>query len=157
MSIGKENFIRSRLITLLQRLDPSAIPAWGKMSVQQMIEHLSYDGFAVASGNRRFDTIHTPPEYLTRAREFLMSDKPMRENTVNPLLPKDPMPPRHQTIQAAIGELQQEMIHFFEVFAKQPHLTTRNPIFGDLDFEQNVHLLYKHALHHLRQFGIVIT
>jgi hypothetical protein len=34
-------------------------------------------------------------------------------------------------------------------------LTTRNPFFGDLNFAENVHLLHKHALHHLRQFGVV--
>ena len=40
-----------------------------------------------------------------------------------------------------------------EAFEKNPDLVTRNPFFGDLNFEQSVQLLYKHALHHLRQFG----
>ena len=34
-----------------------------------------------------------------------------------------------------------------------PLLESLNPIFGELDFNGNVQLLYKHALHHLRQFG----
>jgi hypothetical protein len=46
------------------------------------------------------------------------------------------------------------MIYFFEVFEKDTALVTRNPFFGDLNFEQNVQLLYKHSLHHLRQFGV---
>ena len=54
----------------------------------------------------------------------------------------------------AIGALQLELIYFFEAFGKDPQLITRNPFFGDLNFEQNVQLLYKHALHHLRQFGV---
>jgi hypothetical protein len=61
---------------------------------------------------------------------------------------------QHATLQAAIGELQQELINFFEVFENNPQLLTRNPFFGDLNFDQNVQLLYKHALHHLKQFGV---
>ena len=61
---------------------------------------------------------------------------------------------RYKTVQAAIGKLQQELIIFFEVYEKNPKLVVRNPFFGDLDFEQNVQLLHKHALHHLKQFGV---
>lgn len=65
-----------------------------------------------------------------------------------------PAPLRYKTIQGAIGALHQEVIYFFEAFEKNPNLVTRNPFFGDLNFEENVQLLYKHALHHLRQFGV---
>jgi len=44
----------------------------------------------------------------------------------------------------------------FEVYAANEKLQIRNPFFGDLNFEQNVALLYKHAVHHLKQFGIEI-
>ena len=83
-----------------------------------------------------------------------MSEKPFRENTVNPLMGAEPAPLHFKTIQAAIGALQQELIYFFEVYEKDPRMVIRNPFFGDLNFEQNVQLLYKHALHHLRQFGV---
>ncbi len=87
-------------------------------------------------------------------REFMMSNKPFKENTKNPLLGEEPLPLRYKTVQGAIGALQQELIYFFEVFEKDHNLITRNPFFGDLNFEQNVQLLHKHALHHLRQFGV---
>jgi hypothetical protein len=153
MTIEKENFLRSRLVPLLQRLDPSKAPAWGKMNLQQMIEHYTTDGLCIASGRIKVNDIITPPERLVRYREFLMSDRPFQENTMNPLLPKEPVPATNNTVQAAIGALQEELIFFFEAFNKDPLLITRNPIFGDLGFEENVQLLYKHALHHLRQFG----
>jgi hypothetical protein len=154
MSIEKENFLRTRLIGYLQRLDPSTPPRWGRMSVQQMIEHYTEDGAKVASGRIKVDDILTPPANLDRMREFMMSDKPFKENTKNPLLKDEPPPVKYRTVQAAIGALQEELIYFFEAFEKDPRAVTRNPFFGDLDFEQNVQLLYKHALHHLRQFGV---
>jgi hypothetical protein len=154
MSIEKENFLRTKLVTYLQQLDPATPPRWGKMNVQQMIEHFAGEVMRNASGRSKIDTILTPPENLERMREFMMSDKPFKENTKNPLMDEEPAPPRHKTVQAAIGELQEEIIYFFEVYEKDHRLIIRNPFFGDLNFEQNVQLLYKHALHHLRQFGV---
>jgi len=154
MTIEKQNFLRTRLVPYLQRLNPATQPRWGKMSVQQMIEHYAGDAVRNASGRLKLDTIMTPPERLEAMREFMMSDKPFKENTKNPLMEEEPAPLRYKTVQAAIGALQQELIYFFEAFEKNPQLVTRNPFFGDLNFEQNVQLLYKHAVHHLRQFGV---
>jgi hypothetical protein len=152
--LEKENFLRTRLVTYLQRLDPATPPKWGKMNVQQMIEHYGGDAVRNASGRLKLDKIVTTPEHLQRLREFMLSDKPFHENTKNPLLGEEPAPLRYKTVQAAIGALQQELIYFFEAFEKDPRLITRNPFFGDLNFDQNVQLLYKHALHHLKQFGV---
>lgn len=154
MSFEKENFLRTKLIRYFQQIDPATPPRWGKMNVQQMIEHYGGDAVRNASGRLVTDTIITPPENLQRMREFMMSNKPFKENTKNPLLKEEPAPLRYKTVQGAIGALHQELIWFFEAFEKNPALITRNPFFGDLNFEQNVHLLYKHALHHLRQFGV---
>lgn len=154
MSIEKENFLRTRLVPMLKQLPPDTPARWGKMNVQQMVEHLGGDAFRTASGRLVFEKILSPPEQLTRMKAFMMSEKPFKENTVNPLMGVEPLPARYKTVQGAIGALQQELIHFFEVFEKNPLLITRNPFFGDLNFDENVQLLYKHALHHLKQFGV---
>jgi hypothetical protein len=154
MSIEKENFLRTKLISCLQQLDPATPPQWGKMGVQQMIEHYGGEAVRNANGRLKMEKILTPPEQLEQMREFMMSEKPFKENTKNPLMGEEPQPLRYKTVQAAIGALQQELIYFFEAFEKNPQLVTRNPFFGDLSFEQNVQLLYKHAVHHLRQFGV---
>lgn len=154
MSFAKENFLRTGLVRYLQQLNPATPPRWGKMSVQHMIEHYGGDGVRSANGRLKIETIVTPPGSLQRMKEFLMSDKPFRENVKNPLLGEELRPLHYKTTQGAIGALQQELIYFFEAFEKNPHLITRNPFFGDLNFEENVQLLYKHALHHLRQFGV---
>src|SRR5688572_2525627 len=118
MSFEKENFLRTRLVRYMQQLDPATPPRWGKMSVQQMIEHYAGDAVRNASGRLKIGKIITPPEKLGAMREFMMSDKPFKENTRNPLLPDQPPPLRFNTVQAAIGALQQELIFFFEAFAK---------------------------------------
>lgn len=155
MSFEKENFLRTRLIRYLQQLPVNTPPQWGRMDVQQMIEHLAFDALPLANGRFVVEEVMTPPDQLQRMREFLMSERPFRINLQNPLLPADPQPYRFRTVQAAINTLQEELIFFFDVFAKEPNKILRNPFFGDLNFEQQVQLLHKHSLHHLKQFGVV--
>ena len=151
---AKLTFLLTTFPALLRKLDPSTKGLWGKMNVQQMIEHFAGDAVRNASGRLKIDHMMTPPENLERMREFMMSNKPFKENTKNPLMGEEPAALRYKTVQGAIGALHEELIYFFEAFEKNPGLITRNPFFGDLNFEQIVQLLYKHALHHLRQFGV---
>jgi hypothetical protein len=155
MDFRKENFLRSQLVTYLQKLDPATAPRWGRMNVQQMIEHFT-DAVMIASGKLKLPAV-IEGEQLHKYREFMMSEKPFRPNTVNPLMGEEPPPLKCNTVQAAIGKLKEELIYFFETFEKNPGLITHNPFFGPLNFEQNIHLLYKHALHHLQQFGVDVS
>jgi len=154
MNFEKENFLRTKLISHLQKLNPDTPPLWGKMNVRQMIEHMT-DVLMSASGKIKLPIV-TPADRLPKLQEFMMSEKPFKENTKSPVLGEEPAPLKKHTKEAAIGKLQEEIIYFFEVFEKDPALKTINPVFGELNFEMNIQLLYKHALHHLKQFGIEI-
>ncbi|MFL5739661.1 MAG: hypothetical protein ACJ75B_05550 [Flavisolibacter sp.] len=149
------DFLRQRFIPLLRQIPSDRPPQWGKMTFQQMVEHFS-DSVRIASGKSVHTNIITPAEQLERARSFMLSERPFRENTNNPLVPVVPAPVKNISSEAAIDELQQELRFFFTVFEKNNLQVTRNPNFGDLNYEQNIHLLYKHAKHHLRQFGVDI-
>ncbi len=148
----KATFLKQGYIAVLHNIDPAIQPSWGKMNVAQMVEHMS-DSFRIANGKDKHTCI-TPEERLSKMQAFLMNDNPFRENTVNPLLPVTPPPVRFGHITDALDELQQEIDDFFAVFDQDKTTIITNPIFGDLNYEMWVQLLYKHALHHLRQFGI---
>jgi hypothetical protein len=152
MQAEKNDFLKYRFVPLLRQIPSDTPPAWGKMTLQQMIEHFA-DYMRIASGKTVYTDIITPPGNLQRMRDWIMSDKPFRENTANPLMPEVPAPVRNPSVEDALRELDTEMKYFFTVFEQNNLNTTRNPFFGDLNFEQNVQLLYKHALHHLKQFG----
>jgi hypothetical protein len=123
------------------------------MGPQQMIEHMA-EYIRVAYGNPEPPAILTPEEHLPRMRAFLESDKPFRENTPNALMPETPPPVKHSSITAAINDLGLALSELDAVFASEPGKVVRNPFFGLLDQQQTIQLLHKHALHHLRQFGI---
>ncbi|MEI6950447.1 hypothetical protein V9K67_24910 [Paraflavisolibacter sp. H34] len=153
MDTSKESFLRHQFLPLLERVPSDTPPAWGKMTLQQMIEHFS-DSVRIASGRSQHQKVLTPEEKLPKMQEFLMSNKPFRENTMNPLVPEVPAPVRNASEEDALAELQEELHHFFDVFEANEHLLTINPLFGPLNFQMNIQLLYKHARHHLRQFGV---
>ncbi len=148
----KAYFLRNNFVNKIREIAPNTVPAWGKMNLQQMTEHMSY-ALRQASGK---DTYHimTPEENLPRMQQFLMSDKPFRENTPNQLLPDEPAAPAQPSMEASLLELQNEIEYFFEVFNKEPDKEITNPFFGHLNYEMQVQLLHKHAWHHLRQFGV---
>ena len=152
MNEEKVDFLKKELIPLLQKVNPATPPIWGKMNLQQMIEHFNA-AVKIAAGTLQLPNT-TESKDTEKMYAFLMSDKPFRENIKNPLLSEDPYPLRHHTIQAAIGDLQGALLEFFNVYEKDPQKRVLNAFFGNLNYQEQVQLLYKHALHHLRQFGV---
>lgn len=148
----KATFLRNDLVKMLATIDPATKPLWGKMNPQQMVEHMSY-AMRQASGKDPY-TIVTAEEHLPKMQAFLMSEKPFRENTPNQLLPDEPAPAKHESMQDSLNDLQAEIDHFFHVYGTDPQKTITNPFFGELNYDMQVQLLHKHAWHHLRQFGI---
>lgn len=153
MDQAKLNFLKKDFIFHLKHLAPDAQGKWGKMNGQQMVEHFSFS-VRIASGRLKFPDSFDE-EQLKKNLAFVMTEKPFRENTRNPVLSENPEASRHATMQQSIEELQQELDHFFQVYESLPGLQIRSPFYGDMNYEEQVQLLYKHALHHLRQFGLI--
>lgn len=153
MDNEKERFLKEDFIPLLEKLKGTEKAKWGVMNAQQMIEHFA-DAVKIASGKLVFDAVNKG-EGLEKSREFLMTDIPFKENIKNPLIPEEGINLRQPTPASAIKKLQEELNYFFEMFSKHPDLKTKNPFFGELDYNMNVQLLHKHAIHHLTQFGLV--
>jgi hypothetical protein len=153
MNEEKKKFLKEDFIPLLQKLDANAKGRWGVMNGQQMVEHFA-DAVKNASGKLILPVVNTG-ERLEKSREFLMTEKQFKENTKNPLIPDTPFPLRKANMNAAIEKLQDELNYFFQAFENDANLKTANSLFGELDYAMNIQLLHKHALHHLRQFGLV--
>lgn len=149
----KAYFLRNEYADKLQDLKPGTERKWGKMNAQQMVEHMA-EYIGMASGRIKTEKIVTPEEHLEKYRQFLASEKEFRENTPNVLMPETPAPVKHSSLQDAIIDLKQETDHLFKVFEDDCDKKVLNPIFGELDYDMTMQLLYKHAWHHLKQFGI---
>jgi hypothetical protein len=153
MIVEKAGFLQNEFIPLLRSADPSTPPNWGRMSFQHMVEHMVLV-FKNANGKLKVEEMKTPPEKVQAFQDFIMSDKEFRENTKSPSFPEDPLPLHFATAEGGINKLEKEIADFVNVYEATPGLKIRNPVFGDLDYELAVNLLYKHAIHHLKQFGL---
>jgi len=151
--MDKKKFLKEEFTKLLSSLPSEQKGKWGKMNAQQMVEHMSYS-FRVGSGKHKEPAVLTP-EQTQKSYSFMMTEKPFRENTPNQLLSDEPPPFKNATMADAIAELQKEMDDFFSAYSSDLELRTLNPFFGNLNFEEQVHLLHKHTTHHARQFGLV--
>ena len=149
---SKLKFLLNDFPVLLRKLDPAIKPLWGKMNVQQMIEHMC-DAVRDANGKTPRKII-SPPERLPAMKEFLLSEKEFRPETKNALMGDEPLPVRNPSVEAAIDELENELKDFVSHYQNSPDKTVTNPFFGDLNFNEWIQLLHKHAKHHLKQFGV---
>ena len=155
MDQAKLDFICKDYVHLMNGLPAETKGKFGKMNIQQVVEHLS-DVFKISSGKLKLNLV-TPVEHLPRYMDFLYSDKEFRENTKAPanILPEEPAVVRLASIGEALAELQHEINAFANFFSNNPGKKTLHPVFGDLNFEEWVLLHYKHVRHHLRQFGVL--
>ncbi|HSC39830.1 MAG TPA: hypothetical protein VLD19_18235, partial [Chitinophagaceae bacterium] len=103
MNQEKLRFLKYEAIPLLESLDGQAKGGWGVMNGQEMVEHL-VDVMKNASGRLELPPVNRG-EQLEKARLFLFSDKPFRENTKNPMMGDTPAPVRKASIQEAVAKL----------------------------------------------------
>lgn len=151
----KEQFINETFPALLQQANSDITPKWGKMDFHQMLEHVA-DFFQVSTQKQHYPLV-SPPEHMPKLKEFLMSDKPFRENTKAPtsIIGEEPLPYRYASVDEAMQEVIAEVNYFFQLYADEPEMTAVHPVFGELNYEEWVRLHYKHVTHHLRQFGLL--
>lgn len=152
---AKLSFLKKDFPQLLRKLKGDDKPLWGVLNPQQMIEHFG-ESVMLASGRVNIPLM-TPAEKLPAMKAFIMSDKEFKPGTKNPVMKDIPASPKFDNIETAIQKLE-NAIEIFENTWKTKQETDYilNPFFGELNFEEQVQLLYKHALHHLKQFGLII-
>lgn len=140
------------VLTHLNKLTADKKPAWGKMSAQRMVEHLT-DTIRIATREQPQELI-IPEEKVERMVAFLYTDKPMAQNMEVPFA-KEGTPLRNEELELAIDEFVDVYLEFQELFAQNPELKTVHAYYGPLNYEQWELLNKKHLTHHFTQFGIL--
>lgn len=155
MDNEKINFLTTGSFKKLDMLTEETKPVWGVMNAQEMVEHLA-DFYSVSTEKIKVELV-TSQEQLPRFMEFLMSDKPFKENTKAPatLIGEKPLPLRFASLSEAKNNLQKAIIDFTEYFRENNEQKTLHPVFGTLNFDEWVKLHHKHVVHHLNQFQLM--
>lgn len=138
---------RASVIARLERLSPDDAPSWGRFTAPQMLAHLT-DALRMALGElpcepRRLPLVrHFPVKHLV----LYVLPFPRSAPTAGELLARAP-----DAWAVERGHLASLVARFDPAVA--PRAWPPHPIFGPLTGAQWGVLTYKHADHHLRQFG----
>jgi oxepin-CoA hydrolase/3-oxo-5,6-dehydrosuberyl-CoA semialdehyde dehydrogenase len=151
--LQRQAFFDHVFITCIAVLAEEAQSLWGRMTAQNMIEHLLW-AFECSTGTIEV-TCCTPVTLLERTKRFLYDNRPTPREFKNPLLGEGPLPYRYQTFADAKNALQREAVHFVAYFIERPDAVHIHPIFGPLGAAEWQRSHFKHCYHHLVQFALI--
>jgi len=149
----RNEFIMELLPQALDSLDEKAQPDWGKMTPQQMVEHLIW-GFDLSIGKATTEWV-VPQEMGLRIKAFLYNDQPNSKEYMNPVLAPGLPPLKHPNLAAAKRALIEARNGFLDQSATAKKAMHIHPIFGPLSYEEWTRMHFKHSIHHLLQFGLI--
>ena len=143
-----DKLTRDGLVARINSLTENSTAEWGEMTVCQMLKHC-----ILAEGMYRGENKY-PRMFLGRLigkvalKGLLKDDAPMRRNS--PTIP-------HFKISETGGDVAAEKkkwIALINDYQRFNNPDFAHPFFGKMTEEQVGILVYKHADHHLRQFGV---
>lgn len=136
----------------LNKLTADTKPLWGKMTAQQMVEHLS-DILDISIGVKDLD-LEIPVDKVGKAQEILASDKAIPKNFKASFVP-DVIVLRNEELPLAIDEFVDKWFAFEEFYEEHPGHKQMHPYYGELNYDQWLRLHSKHFSHHFEQFGLL--
>ena len=137
---------RSRLIQRLQRVRPDAKPAWGTLDAPRMICHLA-DSLRVALGDVSAKPVHT---FATRTLlKYVVVHTGLAVPRGKIQTAPEMLASRPATWEADISACVALAERVGKGSARAVH-----PMFGPLSPQEWGRLCWKHANHHLVQFGV---
>lgn len=150
----RESFLRDEVLQAIDQLNEASVAHWGRMSAQQMIEHLVW-ALELSTGEAQTECL-VPTAELPRMKQFLYSNRPTRREFMNPALTSGLPALRYATIDEAKAALRRELESFLDSpgSSERPHT---HPIFGPIGYDEWHRMHYKHIQHHLLQFGLITS
>ncbi|NND62511.1 MAG: phenylacetic acid degradation bifunctional protein PaaZ, partial [Flavobacteriaceae bacterium] len=154
----QETFIEmtgDRIQECLRKLKEDTKPKWGKLSAQQMIEHLEYT-YRIASGELQDFEVTTPDKILEKVKNTLYNYREMPQEHMFPLAKESKIDElKYDSLEDAIVHFKQAREAYLNYFIENPEAKTKNVVFGELNKYEWYLLERKHLNHHFKQFGLI--
>ena len=151
----RERFLRHTVGEALGGLHEDARPCWGKMTARQMVEHLLW-AMELSTGQAE-TTCPVPEARREQAKAFLCDTRPTPRDFANPVLTAGLPPLQYPSLAEARAALAAETARFFAQAAPAPEAKRMHPVFGPIGPEEWERAHFKHAYHHLVQFGLIAS
>lgn len=137
---------REELLARICTLDEQSRPQWGQMTAYQMLRHcILWEEMAL--GRQLYRQSFLGRLFGKMALKDILKDEPLKRNL--PTVPGFKI--------SGSGEVAAEKDKLIDLINEHAHCSNPgfiHPFFGRLTQEQGGLMAYKHADHHLRQFGV---
>ena len=141
------------IITKLNKLNPDTKPLWGKMSPQNIVEHLAFS--LQMSTGKNPQPVHFAAEVSDSIKQkIIYSDSEIPEGVKNPVLGNEPPPLVHTDMQTAIKHLKTELETFYNYYKENPEATHIHPLMALLNHQEWNTFHNKHFTHHFKQYNL---
>lgn len=147
---------RRNIQKLLNGLTENTKPNWGKMTAQQMLEHLETT-LLYSIGEPEVEKCFTPEEHLEKYQDSLYNHRKMPKDFPAPFLPEDGTLPelKYKNLEQAKEEFLENLQKYQIYYRENPEAEHMHFVFGKLNKEMMELMHRKHFTHHFEQFGLV--
>ena len=140
-------------INSLNTLKENAIPVFGKMTPQHMVEHLAKI-LKVSSGQTPVQLYVSVEESEVLKQKIIYSDFQFAPGIKSPLLGDEPPALLFKDLNEALSILNHELNYFENYFKNNPLAMHTHPRLGELKFEEWTIFHNKHFAHHFKQYNL---
>ena len=147
---------RRNIQKLLNGLTENTKPNWGKMTAQQMLEHLETT-LLYSIGEPEVEKCFTPEEHLEKYQDSLYNHRKMPKDFPAPFLPEDGTLPelKYKNLEQAKEKFLENLQKYQIYFRENPEAEHMHFVFGKLNKEMMELMHRKHFTHHFEQFNLI--
>ncbi len=147
---------RRNIQKLLNGLTENTKPNWGKMTAQQMLEHLETT-LLYSIGEPEAEKCFTPEEHLEKYQDSLYNHRKMPKDFPAPFLPEDGTLPelKYKNLEQAKEKFLENLQKYQIYYRENPEVEHMHFVFGKLNKEMMELMHRKHFTHHFEQFNLI--
>ena len=147
---------RRNIKKLLNGLTENTKPNWGKMTAQQMLEHLETT-LLYSIGEPEAEKCFTPEEHLEKYQDSLYNHRKMPKDFPAPFLPEDGTLPelKYKNLEQAKEKFIENLQKYQIYYRDNPEAEHMHFVFGKLNKEMMELMHRKHFTHHFEQFNLI--
>jgi hypothetical protein len=149
---SKKDFLTKDVMELLKNLRPDTEPAFGLMTAQHMVEHLSW---SLKGCTKRAGEVENPPTKGQLGFQKFIENGAILQHRPSDKTKADLPELRYENLEAAIVQIGIAIERFYSHFEANPDFKSYSKFFGELNFEQLELFNHNHYRYHFWQFGLI--
>ncbi len=153
-SLNKKEFLTQQVPELLKNLKADTEPAFGLMTPQHMIEHLT---LVVKTSIKRYGEPEAEPSKRQLGFKRFIDKGAILQHRPSDKTKADLPKLKYSSLEEAAAQISVAVNRFYDHFENNPGFKAYSPFMGELTFEELELFHYQHYRYHLWQFGLLAS